>query len=116
MNDPAFAALEPTLARPFVSPRIMDLEGVEVCFGQITLAGMGVTANPAGLFELMHGYLEAAGVDGVKVDVQSIVGLVASGTGLPDPVRVCPYEVQTPMQYMMQATQQHVEGNDCCLA
>lgn len=35
-----------------------------------TLGGVGLVSDPRGLYEAMHAYLNASGIDGVKVDVQ----------------------------------------------
>jgi len=37
-------------------------------------SGMGIPDNPARFYEVFHGRLKAAGVDGLKVDAQAIVG------------------------------------------
>ncbi|KAG1653556.1 hypothetical protein FOA52_004063 [Chlamydomonas sp. UWO 241] len=45
------------------------------------LAGVGVVTEPAALYNRMHAYLSAAGVDGVKVDCQAGIGLMGSALG-----------------------------------
>lgn len=47
------------------------------CLPQV-VAGVGVSAHPAGLYEEMHSYLSAAGIDGVKVDVQSVTSFIGT--------------------------------------
>ena len=44
-------------------------------------AGVGVLQDPGGLYNRMHSYLRASGIDGVKVDCQAGVGLVGSALG-----------------------------------
>ena len=44
------------------------------------LTGVGVVDKPQLLYNMMHSYLQQAGVDGVKVDCQAGVGL-AGGAG-----------------------------------
>ncbi len=81
---PGFAALKPVTVRPGLCRQLLHIEGFELAYGQQMRHGLGITANPAGLYDMMHSYLASAGVDGVKVDVQGFVQAVGRGASLPN--------------------------------
>eukprot|EP00887_Chlorella_sp_A99_P002737 scaffold6.g2737.t1 len=81
--------LHATLSRPSTNPHATCAQptpGIlavdpSVGFVQPVLSGVALPADPAPLYSDMHSYLAAAGVDGVKVDVQSTLGLLGSVAG-----------------------------------
>ncbi|KAJ7517623.1 hypothetical protein O6H91_21G032000 [Diphasiastrum complanatum] len=70
------------LTYPVHSPGILQNQP-EMALDSLTVNGLGVV-NPqkvSDFYNELHGYLAAAGVDGVKVDVQSILETLGTGHG-----------------------------------
>ncbi|XP_078430705.1 raffinose synthase family protein [Wolffia australiana] len=79
----AMASYGPELKFPEVSPGVVGNEpGMKT--DPLTVMGLGIMTDPAKthqFYDELHGYLAASGVDGVKVDVQSILETLGSGLG-----------------------------------
>ncbi|DBA91995.1 TPA: hypothetical protein ACH3X2_003884 [Trebouxia sp. C0005] len=71
------------------------------------VAGIGVVANPATLYNDMHSYLAASGITGVKVDCQAGVGLIGSAMG-GGPAVAQQYHLA-----LEESIKQHFPTNDC---
>lgn len=80
LEDPEMAKYKPELVLPSPTPGMLAVDPA-VAWVQPVLSGVGLPADPRMLHEDMHSYLAGCGVDGVKVDVQSTVGLLGSGAG-----------------------------------
>ncbi|GAB4818384.1 hypothetical protein N2152v2_005430 [Parachlorella kessleri] len=59
------------------NPTLLEVDPM-FAWNQFVLAGSGIVEDPYLLHSDMHAYLQKCGVDGVKVDVQSQIGLVGS--------------------------------------
>lgn len=73
---------EPKLVHPISSPGVQSNDYCEV-LQSITMNGVGLV-NPEKIFDFyndLHSYLASAGIDGVKVDAQSIVETLGAGHG-----------------------------------
>ncbi|KAG7025001.1 putative galactinol--sucrose galactosyltransferase 1 [Cucurbita argyrosperma subsp. argyrosperma] len=73
---------EPELAYPVASPGVESSEPCDA-LNSITKTGLGLV-NPEKVFDFyneQHSYLASAGVDGVKVDAQSILETLGAGHG-----------------------------------
>lgn len=71
------------------------------------VAGIGVVADPAVLYQDMHSYLAASGITGVKVDCQAGVGLIGSALG------GGPAVAQQYHRALEQSIKDHFPTNDC---
>ncbi|KAL4457682.1 hypothetical protein ABPG75_012547 [Micractinium tetrahymenae] len=80
LEDPDMAKYKPQLVLPTPTPGMLSVDPT-VAWVQPVLSGVGLPADPRQLHEDMHSYLAGCGIDGVKVDVQSTVGLLGSGAG-----------------------------------
>ncbi|KAL4442956.1 hypothetical protein ABPG77_008447 [Micractinium sp. CCAP 211/92] len=80
LDDPQMAKFKPQLVLPTPTPGVLAVDPA-VAWVQPVLSGVGLPADPRQLHEDMHAYLAGCGVDGVKVDVQSTIGLLGSGAG-----------------------------------
>lgn len=79
-GDPEVARYCPRMVLPTPTPGILEIDP-SVAWNPPVLAGLSFPPDPSALHRDMHAYLAAAGVDGVKVDVQGTVGLAGSGAG-----------------------------------
>ena len=69
--------LEARLIYPTPSPGVLDVDPCYAWSPQV-LSGVGIATDPVALYAAMHGYLAAAGVDGVKVDCQGTLGMIGA--------------------------------------
>lgn len=79
---PGMEHYDSTLKYPVLSPGILSNDP-EMHADTLTIQGLGLV-NPKNVFEFyneLHSYLAAAGIDGVKVDVQSILETLGAGLG-----------------------------------
>ena len=51
------------------TPGVLEVEP-SMAWNPAVLAGVGVLQDPGSLYNRMHSYLRASGIDGVKVDCQ----------------------------------------------
>lgn len=75
-------AYDSSIMYPKHSPGVLGNQP-EMSVDSLTVNGLGLV-NPKGLFTFfdeLHGYLAAAGVDGVKVDAQNIFETLGAGHG-----------------------------------
>ena len=72
----------PVLKTPTHTPGVYAVEPSQA-WDPITLGGVGVvpSASLARFYAELHAYLAAAGVDGIKVDGQAVVGGLGAGVG-----------------------------------
>jgi raffinose synthase len=77
-DDPDMAPYNARLILPTPTPGILEIDPT-VAWVQPVLAGVSLPADPLPLHQDMHKYLASCSVDGLKVDVQSTIGLVGSG-------------------------------------
>ncbi|CAG9463651.1 unnamed protein product [Pedinophyceae sp. YPF-701] len=57
-------------------PRGLDEVEPNIGWSHLCLSGVGLPKDPSRLYTPLHKYLRAAGIDGVKVDVQSSIGVL----------------------------------------
>ncbi|PSC71477.1 raffinose synthase [Micractinium conductrix] len=79
LQDEEMQRYKPELVMPTPTPGMLTVDPA-VAWVQPVLSGVALPADPSALHRDMHAYLAGCGVDGVKVDVQSTVGLLGSGT------------------------------------
>lgn len=77
-DDPDMAPYNARLIHPTPTPGILEIDPT-VAWVQPVLAGVSLPTDPSPLHQDMHKYLASCSVDGLKVDVQSTIGLVGSG-------------------------------------
>ena len=80
--EPAVSKYEPAMKHPSHTPGVLTVEPSQA-WDPITVGGVGVVP-PVKLGEFyrdLHAYLAEAGVDGVKVDGQAVVGGLGRGLG-----------------------------------
>ena len=81
-DEPGVARFEPKMTRPKHTPGVLTVEPSQA-WDPITLGGVGVAPPErlAQFYRELHAYLAAAGVDGIKVDGQAVVGGLGGGVG-----------------------------------
>lgn len=104
LRDPDMAKYQPRLVLPTPTPGMLATDPA-VAWVQPVVSGVGLPADPAVLHQDMHQYLAACGVDGVKVDVQSTIGLLGSALG-GGPATAAAYHAS-----LEASTRRHFPGN-----
>jgi raffinose synthase len=81
-NEPGVAKYGPKMQHPEHTPGVLTVEPSQA-WDPITVGGVGTVARDkwAQFYNELHAYLAAAGVDGVKVDGQAVVGGLGQGLG-----------------------------------
>ncbi len=94
------------ILHPSVNDSVREMD--PACgWSQSVLSGVGIAEQPSELHTDMHAYLRSCGVDGVKVDVQSMVGFVGSAT-VGGPALSAAWQ-----RSLEQSVRTHFAGNHC---
>ena len=76
-GDEAVAKYNPKMLNPIPTPGML-LVDPSLAWNQPVLAGISLPLDPRALHNDLHAYLASCGIDGVKTDVQSTIGLAGS--------------------------------------
>lgn len=105
IQDPGVKKYQPALLQPVPTPGILSTDP-SAAWIQPVLCGLSLPLDPSSLHHDMHEYLSFCGIDGVKVDVQSTIGLAGSGTAAGGPSLASVYQSS-----LENSAAKHFQGN-----